>query len=466
MRQGQAKTSRMLASRTLAGTMLVIGTALMSNGCWTGGVNQVGRESLAADLTAEATPRLSRMQQPELPPPDPRFLPRDVPPPLPTPGSSIPGVPTPAPLTTTPLTTKPLTTPPLATQPLGVQPLGTQPLGTKPLTTPPLAQPSMVPPPLPGDTRQVSSIPAKNIRVSVRAWVNGKPIFDEEVMQGISSGALREVYSLSEPQRSERLAKEYNTALENIIEQEVLYQDAVRKLEKNNSKSLDKLKKYVDEEYEKQLRKIRATNRVSEAQLKDMENILRRQLERSLISMEYIRSRIHPWIQQAIGPKEIEDYYRTHLNEFQRVDTVKWQDIFIAVGPKYPTVAHAKRFAEDLIAQCRTNDDFEKLLQYNDGDSRFRNGEGLGTRKGEIKPVEVEEALFQLQEGRIGPVIELSTGVHVFRVQKREYAGLTALDEKTQLLIRNKLRGDISEREYKRIVRELKARSTIEIERD
>ena len=61
---------------------------------------------------------------------------------------------------------------------------------------------------------------------------------------------------------------------------------------------------------------------------------------------------------------------------------------------------------------------------------------------------------------------KIRPGVHIFRVLKREYAGLTPLDEKTQLLIRNKLRGDIYEREYKRIVRELKARSTIEIERD
>jgi len=99
------------------------------------------------------------------------------------------------------------------------------------------------------------------------------------------------------------------------------------------------------------------------------------------------------------------------------------QDVFIAVGPKYPTPADAKRFAEDLIARCRTAEDFAKVLAYDDGDSKFRGGEGLGQRRGEIRPPELEPMLFQMREGQIGPVFELPTGVHVFRVMKREYAG-------------------------------------------
>ena len=147
------------------------------------------------------------------------------------------------------------------------------------------------------------------------------------------------------------------------------------------------------------------------------------------------------------------------------MDSVKWQDVFFALGPKYPTIAQAKRFAEDLIAQCRTNDDFTKLIQFDEGDSKFRNGEGLGSRKGEIKPPELEETLFKLDEGRIGPVIALATGVHIIRVTKREFAGQIPLDVKTQKLIENKIKNKVFEGEYKRIVRELRNRATIEIER-
>jgi hypothetical protein len=40
------------------------------------------------------------------------------------------------------------------------------------------------------------------------------------------------------------------------------------------------------------------------------------------------------------------------------------------------------------------------------------------------------------------------------------------LDETVQLKIRNKLRNQVFEREYKRIIRELKARAVVEIDRD
>ncbi|MCI0377359.1 MAG: peptidyl-prolyl cis-trans isomerase [Gemmataceae bacterium] len=326
--------------------------------------------------------------------------------------------------------------------------------------------PVLPPPPLPGTQQASLTAAAKSVRVSVRAYVNGKPLFDEEVIQMIPRGAWRDLQTMSEPQRSERLAEAYNQTLDKLIDMEVAYQDAVKRLEKINPRALDKLKGIAQQEYDKQLKTIRESKGIPEDQLREMENLLKRQMERELISTEYMRSRIFPNLQSVIGPTEVKEYYDTHLNEFQKVDTVKWQDVFIAVGTKHPTVADARRVAEALIAQCRTADDFAKLIEYDEGDSKFRGGEGLGSRRGEIRPPEVEDVLFRLREGEIGPVVEMSTGVHIVRVLKRERAGLVPLDDKTQNLIRAKLRNQLAEREYRRIVRELRARSVIEIEQE
>jgi parvulin-like peptidyl-prolyl isomerase len=331
---------------------------------------------------------------------------------------------------------------------------------SRPPAPPPLSAPPPLPPGAAGGAKQVS------YRAVVRAWVNGKPVFDEEVLQAISPADMRNLSLLPEPRRSERLSEVYNQTLDGIIDQEVVYQDAVHKLEAGNKKALEKLKKFAAEKFDEQMKRIRDSKRVSEEQIKEVEHILRRQTERNIISGEYVRSRIYQRADEQASHEAIAKWYQDHLNEFQRLDAVQWQDVFIAVGPKCPTVAHAKRFAEDLITQCRTNDDFATLIRYDDGDSKFRNGEGLGTRKGEIKPAEVEETLFRLKEGAIGPVIPLSTGVHIVRVTKREYAGQIPLDEKTQKLIGNKIKNQVFEYEYKQITRELRNRATIEIERD
>jgi peptidyl-prolyl cis-trans isomerase SurA len=394
----------------LAGLLLSLSAGFWITGCFTGGIYQIPEnESLSKDLTAESSPRVARSQQPE--PPDPTFRPPVAP----------------------------------------------------PLTAPPL------PPSLPtsNEIRQTNlTSPAKKIRVSIRASVNGKPIFDDEVWQQLPQAALRDVGAMPEPQRTERMAEIYNQSLEAIIDQEVAYQDAVHKLQEGNPKALKELKKIADREFEKRMKSIRESGRVPEAELKEAEYLLKRSQERSLIAGEYMRSRVEAPGKLQASTMAIKDYYDKHLNEFQRLDSVQWQDVFIAVGKKFPNVEAARRYAEDLVAQCRTNEDFVRLMQLDEGDSKFRNGAGLGTVKGQIKPAELEETLFRLKEGEIGPVIALSTGVHIIRVTKREFAGVTLLDEKTQKLIENKIKYQVMEHEQKRIIRELRNRSVIEINKE
>src|SRR5262249_28211825 len=124
----------------------------------------------------------------------------------------------------------------------------------------------------------------------------------------------------------------------------------------------------------------------------------------------------------------------------------------------------ARQYAEDIARQARAGEDFQKLaLKYDKGDSSYRNGDGFGTRRGEIKPPEVEPVLFSLKDGQIGPVVPLGNGFHVIRVVKRQVAGLAPFDEKTQTVIRNKLTAQVWEREYKRILAELRRKASIEI---
>ena len=102
-------------------------------------------------------------------------------------------------------------------------------------------------------------------------------------------------------------------------------------------------------------------------------------------------------------------------------------------------------------------------MVYNEGDSRGRKGEGLGNLKGQIFPAELEPVVFSLKQDEIGPVVVFPSGVHLIRVVKREYAGQMPLDEPTQTAIKNKLENLLTEREYRRLVRELRGRSVVKI---
>lgn len=308
-------------------------------------------------------------------------------------------------------------------------------------------------------------------RVTVRAWVNGKPIYDEEIWYA----ALPQLARLGEvPPASQAAAQEkiFNDQLEQLIEREMILQDAFKLLSKNPP-FLEKLKDLAGKDFDKKVSlmlKNSKSNNIDELKLlmrkQDMSlDTLRRQEERNFIAKEYIGSRIVP-LMNKVGHKEIRAYYDQHLSEFQTVDRVQWQDIFIAVGPKFPTLADARRFAEQIVTRVRSGEDFSRFLHYDDGDSyKYRKGEGKGQRRGgEIEPREIEPFLFRMKDSELGPLVELTTGVHVFRLVKRDYGSQLPFDEKVQTQISAKLKNEIAGREYKRLVRDLKERAVIQIE--
>lgn len=298
------------------------------------------------------------------------------------------------------------------------------------------------------------------VRVRVRAWVNGRPIFENEVMQTAGRALALMPKGLSSAEQSRKMTEIVNSAIDQLIDSELIYQDAVKKLEKVNPSALDRLREYVELEFDKRLQFMRE-NKVPESDIREMEPAARRIMERDLIASEYARSRIKPIVETRIGLMEVREYYESHLSEFQSEDRITWQDIFIPLSANHPTIEDLKRFGEDLINRCLKEDDFNKLIIY---DGLGKNGEGLGQRKGEIQPAELESILFSLEPGKIGPVVPFPTGVHLIRVTKREYKGQLPLNDEVAKVIRKKLEKEIADREYRRLVRELRARAVWRIE--
>jgi len=215
-------------------------------------------------------------------------------------------------------------------------------------------------------------------------------------------------------------------------------------------------------EFDKTLERMRKA-KVTESVIREIEPAARRMMERNLISSEYARSRIKPIVDTRIGLMEVREYYETHLNEFQSEDKVVWKDVFIPLSPNHPTIDVLKRFAEDLANRCRNEADFNKLIAF---DGLGKNGEGLGQRRGEIRPSELEKILFEMRPGTIGPVVAFPTGVHLIWLTNREHKGQLPLNDEVAKIIRKKLEKEVADREYRRLVRELRVRAVWRVEKD
>lgn len=303
----------------------------------------------------------------------------------------------------------------------------------------------------------------------IRATVNGVAILDEEVREAVYP-YLVETQKLPANERPAAQKKIFEAELQHIIEREIILQDAFGRL-KERPLVMEKFKEAASKEFDKKVREMRKRfNIKSDEEFKAWLQAqgltpmgIRRQMERQFMAQEYMRSRVMDALDR-VTLQQVQEYYRQHPEEFQIPDSVTWNDIFIDAY-KFPSRDAARQFADKILAKARAGEDFLKMVtQYDNGDSSYRNGEGYGHLRGEIKPVEAEAILFKMQQaGEIGPLIELSAGFHVIRLVKRDNAGLKPFDHKTQTAILGKLKTQVFEVEYKKVLAELKRNSTIEI---
>jgi parvulin-like peptidyl-prolyl isomerase len=282
-------------------------------------------------------------------------------------------------------------------------------------------------------------------------------------------GALQ---GLADAERAAKVKEITKHALNALIEREVVLQEAFTRLgARGGDKIIQKLKDFADKEFRKSwMRPIMEANHLkTEEQLEDILEKSGTSLqavkygwERNLMSQEYLRNKIFTLLDR-IGHEQILAYYREHPDEFTVEDGLTWQDIFIDAS-RHPSREEARRFAESLAQRVRNGEDFVKLAEsFDNGDASLRKDAlGIGSKRGEIRPAEVEDVLFRLREKDLGPVIETPTGFHLVRLLERTYAGKKPFDEKVQKLIRDKLRAELANKEMKRIIHDLKAQAIIE----
>lgn len=324
------------------------------------------------------------------------------------------------------------------------------------------------------DERPTAGPPDARVALRVRAVVNGTPILEDELREA-TYYKLVAIESMPEPQRSQLRKQIEESELQRLIDREIVLSEAMSFLKKAPPQVFDKLKEAGAKEFDKTVRSMKEQAAKQGFPIKTDEEFkallqqqgmtyegIRRQIERSFMSMEFMRSRIYPAIEK-ISYEDVAEYYRSHPSEFQNEDRVDWQDLFLDASP-FPDRNAARAFAEQVRARAQKGEDFLALVkQYNSGFSTLSDGRGMGQRRGEIIPREAEPILYNLKDGEVGPLVELPGGYHVIRLVHRDYAGLQPLDDNLQAKIRKILQSEIGEREYKRYLEELKKKAMIRI---
>src|SRR4051794_13856300 len=136
-------------------------------------------------------------------------------------------------------------------------------------------------------------------------------------------------------------------------------------------------------------------------------------------------------------PQEIQDYYKSHQDEFRVPESVNIRHILIKlptpgangkVDPKAVDAARAK--AEDILKQAKSGANFAELAKKYSEDPGSKEKGGLyeGVIRGQMVP-EFEKAAFSTPKGQITGPVQTSYGFHVIKVEDKTEAHLKPLTE-------------------------------------
>lgn len=345
----------------------------------------------------------------------------------------------------------------------------------------PAAPPTPTPTPTPGEptpvvrtggTDAATEQGATQVRV-VAVIGTDVVVTDDEVWQQVRQRA-GEYASLTGSARETKEKDLFREELRKLIERELILFDFVGKVKKNKPQALDELKEETERTAARQMREIMKSIKTQNNMASDDQVVQalqsqgvslkawKRQLERSAMMGVYLNQILRDKA-KAVTLAQVQQYYATHADEFKTDDRVKWLDLFVS-NTRFATPDDARKYAEQVRGVLAGGADFAKTVeQYGHGDSKLRNGDGLGEKRGEIQPAELEPAVFAMKAGELSGVLATPTGFHVVRVVEREVGGVRPFDEKTQTAVRQKVAAQVQKAEYDRLIEELWRKTTVRV---
>ncbi|MCF6283764.1 MAG: peptidylprolyl isomerase [Candidatus Hydrogenedentes bacterium] len=277
---------------------------------------------------------------------------------------------------------------------------------------------------------------------------------DTEVI--LQSEIVSEIRPLIADKPEQEIVKLFNEALEQSIEQKILYREGVLNDIKITDEQVEARIKGFRERYasEKDFLGALAEEGVTISAFRER---IRKQtvaLSMGMSKRRYLED------DAVISEAELSQYYQDNLKQFQKPERVKLYRIFIAMdqseGGRGKTLARLEALREELALGA----EFSKLAeQHSDGPSAAEGGFVGWIGRGDFV-ADLEDVAFGLEPGDISPIIETDTGMMLFMAAEKVEAGLASFDE-VRTEIEPVLRANYGNERYKRWMAELRKRSRV-----
>jgi parvulin-like peptidyl-prolyl isomerase len=205
-----------------------------------------------------------------------------------------------------------------------------------------------------------------------------------------------------------------NQLIENLIDRELLYQQAQRR-------KMGIQKRWVALELKK-LKQQLGTRSAYQRYLENTgmtENALRDRIEKGLIIRRLLRREVIRQIK--VSEAEMQAFYRKHPEYFQRNERIRTRHILIAFSDKDDKVERGNALLriQSIQLMLHENADFASLaLEHSDDPSNVRGGD-IGYLERQQLTDNFAKAAFALVPGEVSDIVETRFGYHLIKMIDR-----------------------------------------------
>lgn len=295
----------------------------------------------------------------------------------------------------------------------------------------------------------------------ISAEVNKTPITRKEVSDLVSTTVPRITGHRTLPE--ERMSYFRTQALNQLIEAEILYQEAKRgKVEVKKAEVEEELKKiknrYPDEKsFNEDIKKKGYT-------IKE----IRSGLERYLLINKIVKMKDKEIDEHVVVKEEdLLPYYEKNMDKFILPEQIRIRQILVSVDPggSEEEWMEIKKRADEISGRAIKGEDFSKLAKElsDDEDTKDRGGDVGLMHKGQMHLPEIEEIAFSLKVGDISSPIRIIYGWIVIRVEEKRPEKRLQFSELNKDLLRSELLTSARKRQKEEWLKGLKEQADIKI---
>jgi len=291
------------------------------------------------------------------------------------------------------------------------------------------------------------------------ARVNGAVLTDRDL--------LREMYAIFPyaqqhngfPKAQEAAIRQ--GALEMIIFEELVYQEAVRRKLTIPPERLNR----AEADFRKHFNSPDQYQQYLQAEMHSSEQQLRQQMKRSLLIEQLLKNDVAD--RSAVSLAEVKAYYDKNPARFEVPEAFSFQSISV-VPPLKPTAAQAKeaqKHAEDALRQAKSTTSYQNfgLLaeKISEDDFRVNMGDHKVVGRDKLPPL-VVKALLAIQPGQVTGLIQIESAYTIIRLNAHTAARKKSLKE-----VKEDLQMELQKSKYEKLrsglAQQLRAKAKIEV---